>query len=271
MEDILYDYHVGQAVAQLEDETTEQRNLDRTVYMEAVLKKHGVSRADFDSSMVFYYTHAERLEKMYRRVAERLSEEALDLGASEGEVERYASFTIGGDTANVWEGNKTAMLMPYAPFNRMDFRQVADTTWHKGDDVLLNMMVDFMYQSGMKNAVVCVNVRLDNDSVISRASYISVSGVSQLRLMTDDERTVKEVYGYVYLGKGNDQSSTLKLMFLKDIQLIRIHKQKPVEPARDSRKDSVAVKRDSAVVGRDSLLHSKDTLRRLKDTVTVKH
>lgn len=224
MEDILYDYHIGQAIAQLEDGSMEQRNFDRTVYLAAVLKKHGVTRADFDSSLVYYYTRSDRFRKMYKRVADRLSDEALSLGASEGEVERFATLSMNGDTANVWAGNRTAMLIPYAPYNRLSFHQKADTTFHKGDSFMLNLMVDFMYQTGTKDAVACLTARLENDSIISRVNHVSVSGVNQLRLNVDDSLAVKELYGYFYLGKGNDQSSTLKLMFINNIQLIRFHR-----------------------------------------------
>ena len=227
MEDILYDYHIGQAMAQMEDGSLEQRNFDRTLNMAAVLKKHGVTKAEFDSSLVYYYTRAERFQQIYKRVAERLSDEALNLGASDGEVERYATLSMNGDTADIWAGNRTAVLMPYAPNSRQTFRQKADTTYHKGDSFMLNMMVDFMYQSGTKDAVVCLAARLDNDSVVSRVNHVSVSGINQLRLNIDDDRTVKELYGYFYLGKGNDQSTTLKLMFLRNVQLIRFHKPKP--------------------------------------------
>lgn len=267
MENILYDYHLAQAAAQLEDGVSqEQRNMNRTVNMEAVLKKHGVTKAQFDSSLVFYYTHAERFHKMYQHVANRLSDEALRLGASEGEVERYATVGLNGDTASIWEGNRTMALVPYAPYNRINFRQVADTTYYKGDSFLLNMMVDFMYQTGTKDAVVCLAAKLDNDSVISRVNHISVSGVNQLRLYTDDDRTVKELYGYVYMGKGNDKTATLKLLFLKDIQLIRFHQQKKEKPApQQLPKDSVARVRDSIVTVRDSNVTVKDSNMTVKE------
>ena len=258
MEDILYDYHLGQAVAQLEEGVSmEQRNFDRSVNMAAVLKKHGVTQAEFDSSLVFYYTHSERFEKMYKRVAERLSDEALKLGASEGEVERYATLGQNGDTANVWEGNRTAVLIPYAPYNRVNFRQECDTTYHQGDTFLFNLMADFMYQSGTRDAVVCLAARLDNDSVVSRVNHISVSGINQLRLNIDEDRSVKELYGYFYLGKGNDKSATLKLMFLKDIRLIRFHQQRKENPVPK------ALPRDSIGLVRDSSL----TRQRVKDSV----
>lgn len=226
MEDILYDYHIGQAVAQLEDGSVDVRNYDRTLYMAAVLKKHGVTMAEFDSSLVFYYTRSDRFVKMYQRVADRLSKEALSLGASEGEVERFSSLSANGDTANVWSGNRSAVLMPYTPYNLLTFRQEIDTTYHKGDSFLFNLMVDFMYQTGTKDGVACLTARLENDSIISRVNHVTVSGNNQLRLNIDDSLAVKELYGYFYLGKGSDQSSTLKLMFLKNIQLIRFHKRK---------------------------------------------
>ena len=244
MEDILYDYHIGQAAAQLEGGSLEQRNFDRTMYMAAVLKKHGVTKAEFDSSLVYYYTRSDRFQVIYKRVAERLSDEALSLGASEGEVERYATLSMNGDTANVWAGNRTAALTPYAPYNRLSFHQNADTTYHKGDSFILNLMVDFMYQTGTKDAVACLAVRLDNDSIVNRVNHISVSGVNQLRLNLDDSLAVKELYGYIYLGKGNDQSSTLKLMFINNIQLIRFHKKIVKQDAQVDANPNQDVKQD---------------------------
>ena len=254
MEDILYDYHLAQSAAQLEDGVnSDERDFNRTVNMAAVLKKHGVTQAEFDSSLVFYYTHAERFQKMYQRVADRLSNEALKFGASEGEVERYATLGLNGDTASIWEGNRTVALIPYAPYNRINFRQEADTTYYKGDSFLLNIMVEFMYQTGTKDAVACLVAKLDNDSVISRVNHISVSGVNQLRLYLDPDRSVKELYGYFYLGKGGDKSATLKLMFLKDIQLIRFHQKKKEEPEKRDlspetlKKDSVGITKDTVI------------------------
>lgn len=240
MEDILYDYHIGQSIAQMEDgATTEKRNFDRMVNMAAVLKKHGVTQAEFDSSLVYYYTRADRFRMMYKDVAERLSNEALKLGASDGEVERYATYSLNGDTADIWEGNRSALLLPYATQNRMNFSQKADTTYHKGDDFMLNILVDFMYQTGSKDAVACLAVKLDNDSIVTRVNHVSVSGVNQIRINIADSISAKEIYGYLYLGKGNDQSSTLKLMFVKDIQLIRFHKPKEQKIEKDLKQERI--------------------------------
>lgn len=232
MEDILYDYHVGKAIAQLEDANREQREYDQVLYLNAVLRKHGVTKADFDSSLVYYYTRADRFEDIYKKVAKRLGDEALNLGASEGEVSRFATLNATGDTANVWEGNSSVLLMPYPPYHRMSFHQKADTTYRKGDSFMLSMMVDFIYQTGSKDGIACLNIRYDNDSIVSRVNHVTVSGLSQLRITNNDTiHAVKDIYGYLYLGRGNDDSSTLKLMFIRNIQLVRFRKQ-GLEPAQ---------------------------------------
>ena len=62
MEDILYDYHVAQALAR-NDGAGGQLDLKKTVYYRAVLQKHGVTEAEFDSTLVYYFSHVDRLRK----------------------------------------------------------------------------------------------------------------------------------------------------------------------------------------------------------------
>ena len=80
MEDILYDFHIAQAMAKEEGPGTDA-DFKKTEYFLAVLKKHGVTQEDFDSSMVYYYSYLPRLKKIYTNVNERLSDEAKTLGA----------------------------------------------------------------------------------------------------------------------------------------------------------------------------------------------
>lgn len=225
MEDILYDYFVSQGMATVPDKTQGPEDYRRDLYFNAVLKKHGITRAEFDSSMVYYYTRADQFVKVYKRVQDRLSEEALNLGASEGEVERYTTLTQNGDTANVWEGDRSMLLVPYAPYSHVQFSQKADTSYHKGDSFMMTFKSDFLYQSGSKDGLLYLALKYDNDSVASSVVRFSVSGNSQLRFNACDNR-VKEISGYFYLGEGYEKSPDLKLLFLTNIQLVRFHKKK---------------------------------------------
>ena len=248
MEDILYDYYVSQGIASVPGQNVGNEDYKRDLYFNAVLKKHHVTKADFDSSLVYYYTRADRFVNICRNVQDRLSQDALDLGASEGEVERFTTQSLTGDTANVWEGNRSVMLIPYAPYNRLQFVQKADTSYYKGDSFMLAFKTDFLYQGGSKDALAYLAMKYENDSIATQVIHFSVSGNTQLRISACDLK-VKEVMGFFYLGEGYEKSTDLKLLFLTDIQLIRFHKkesdksQKPV--LETSKSDSTKMVPDS--------------------------
>ena len=54
MTDILYDYHLALAMAHMDDNGDKGQSL---AYREAVLRKHDVTSAEFDSSMVYYASY----------------------------------------------------------------------------------------------------------------------------------------------------------------------------------------------------------------------
>ena len=77
MEEILYDYHIAQAMSR--NSVGSEADLNKQVYLDAVLKKYGISEADFDSSLVYYYSRADRFKEIYSHVSERLNDEAKAL------------------------------------------------------------------------------------------------------------------------------------------------------------------------------------------------
>ncbi|MCR4602135.1 MAG: DUF4296 domain-containing protein [Prevotella sp.] len=257
MEDILVDYYMAKALAQHDRDAGKTANsYDYTfaLYTDAVLKKHGITQADFDSSLVYYFTRADRFESVLKRVSERLEDEALNMGASEGEIGKYASYNATGDTANVWADRTTALLLPTPPYNRWEFAIEADSTYRCGDALMMMFVSDYMYQTGTKDGMVYVAVEYE-DTIVSRNLHFSVSGVSQLRVPEDTTKIIKGVKGFFYLGGGNDVSTSTRLLFLNNVQLIRFH----TKPAEYESKDSIT--RDSiggqfptdTISGRDSL------------------
>ena len=224
MEDILYDYHIAQAMADIDGDEEDKSDYYRTLYFAAVLEKHGVTKAEFDSSLTYYYVRADRFSEMYKNVAERLGKEALSLGASEGEVAHYSKLVSGSDTTDVWVGQLSAMLVPYPPYNHIDFEQKADTSFRKGDSFIFMLYTDFIYQSGVRNAEACITMRYDNDTVVSRAFNLSSSGINQIRIPELVGRQVKEIKGFFYLEPEKETTTALKLMAIKNIQLIKFRK-----------------------------------------------
>lgn len=227
MEDILYDYFVSQGMAREEDDGGRVMDYRRELYFDAVLKKYDVTRAEFDSSLVYYYTRADRFVKIWKNVQDRLGEAAIDYGASAGEVETFTARSLTGDTANIWNGVFSQALVPYAPYNRLQYSIQADTAFRKGDSFMLTWYSNFLYQSGSKDAVAYMAIRYKNDSIASQTVHFSTDGFSQLRMDGCDE-PVKEVKGFVYLGQGYETTSAMRMLILSNIQLIRFHKKADV-------------------------------------------
>ena len=80
MENLLYDYHRAQSMADSKDSADYKLRL----YTDAVLAKYDLSHDDFDSIMKWYSRHADKLYKVYEKVNQRLDNEA--------QVSKFAGF-----------------------------------------------------------------------------------------------------------------------------------------------------------------------------------
>ena len=236
MEKILYDYHLLDAYTQM---GARQDGVMFLASHDAILKKHGVTQAEFDSSMVYYYRYTERLHKIYENIAKRFSEESKSLG---GNVNDYAALSAKGDTANIWQGNRSEILLPKPPHNKLSFAIKADTSFHQGDRILLNFKSQFIFQDGTKNAVATLSVRFRNDSIATQIQNFSSNGYTSVRIDAPEKVGIKEIRGYVSLiNHLNDKSQTYKLLSIYDIQLIRMHVSSThLEPGTERADDGMA-------------------------------
>lgn len=250
MTDILYDYHLALAMAHMDDNGDKGQSL---AYREAVLRKHDVTSAEFDSSMVYYMRHTELLEDVYKDLADRYNNEITAMGGSAKEGGEFANLSATGDTANVWNLATSMVFMPVKPFNSTSFNIKVDSTFHKGDRLMLDFDAQFIYQDGMRNGVAMLAVQFGNDSIAQRTIMIQSTQHYSVELSDDDSLGIKSVKGYFMLmngdnGTGVSSQTTLKLMFLEHIKLIRMHPQKPVAaPAGSSPSvSSDSLRKDSA-------------------------
>lgn len=250
MTDILYDYHLALAMAHMDDNGDKGQSL---AYREAVLRKHDVTSAEFDSSMVYYMRHTELLEDVYKDLTDRYNNEITAMGGSAKEGGEFANLSATGDTANVWNLATSMVFMPVQPFNSTSFDIKVDSTFHKGDRLMLDFDAQFIYQDGMRNGVAMLAVQFGNDSIAQRTIMIQSTQHYSVELSDADSLGIKSVKGYFMLmnddnGTGVSSQTTLKLMFLEHIKLIRMHPQKPVAaPAGSSSSaSSDSLRKDSA-------------------------
>lgn len=238
MEEVLFDYHLAQAMAEVGD----SMELRRYLYVQSVFRKHRITEAQFDSSMVWYSAHASYLHDIYQRLGERFDAESRVLGIGTGPVDMYAGLTNSGDTANIWAERDFYLLKPDEGVNRMTFVMEADTTFRPGDSFLWRFTPRFVYKEGLHEAYAALVVRLSNDSVVSVLHRLSGNYLAELPVRPKGDWEVKEVSGFVYVPAA-EAASTYRMLVIDKPALVRFHKKKAAEATTLSKADSL--QRDS--------------------------
>ena len=265
LEDILYDYHL--ALAMSRQKGGSDLDFNRSLYFQSVLKKHEVTEAEFDSSLVYYYSHAYRLKDIYSKVNQRLNDEAVSLGVAVGDINRYSQYSTTGDTANIWTLHTDLLLIPCPTMNRYDFTIKVDSTFKRGDSFMFQFMSDFIWQNGSKDVTVCFVSKYEGDSIIQTVNHITVPGLAQVRMPVYREKKLKEMKGFIYLSGGDDDSNTRKLLFVNQIQLIRFHDNSIVDDETTNDKttneepNTTAPAKDSVQRGDNASGQHSDTVR----------
>ena len=247
MEDILYDYHIAMGMIDEPDSNDYQKRLTEV----SVLNKYGVTEAEFDSSLVYYTRHADSFQKIYENLSKRLNDEAVSLGASAIDVEHFGENAASGDTTNVWKGVSSYVLSTIVPYNVESFYLKADTSYRSGDRIILSFNTQFLFQDGYKDGVAMLAVRYSNDSVASQTIHVSESRRYDLTVSNDKMLDIKDIRGFFCLQNPAESSqSTLKLLFVTDIRLVRYHVS-----------DKVPIKENADVPTADSIaLPEKNTI-----------
>lgn len=233
LEDILYEYHLARAMS---DQGGGDK--DMVAYKAAILNKYGYTEAELDSSMYYYVRHTKLMRTVYEHLSDRLSKEALALGASANDIRKYGSGDLSGDTANVWTGQRSIVLMPGKATCLSTYEVKVDTSFHAGDKLSLDFSGQFIYQEGVRDGIAVMAVRFANDSVAQSVCHVSSASNYSLTITDTKRLGIKSIKGFFMLNNKGETQTTLRLLFIDGIRLIRMH-QKPLPQTDNTAKDSV--------------------------------
>ena len=223
MERVLYDYHLAQGMAETipydGGRSIEQMRYE---YQQAVFRKHGITEAEFDSSLVYYCSDLTRMNRIYSRLNDRLQREADALGVAIGPRDVFAGLSAEGDTANVWRDRPLFVIKSQVMDNLQSWEQECDSTWQPGDDVLWRfntMKISHSHQTDVYADLVIV---YSNDSV--RSQLMSVGGREKAELRIDNPRdwTPRLVTGHIF-SPIETKTEERHYFFILQPSLIRFH------------------------------------------------
>lgn len=219
MEQVLYDYHLAQAVSQ---DLPASDKYKTKAYIDWSYQKNGITKEQLDRSLVWYTRYPKELAKIYKRLSNRVDREYKIASRDLSRIEKK-SFTIqSGDSVDLWYMGRTALLNGSVYMNKVTYNIVWDTTFHKGDTVSLNMHGLFAsVDSGVpQHAYISLSAYYE-DSVSTVDTMLWNSSHVALSVVLDSVIDFRSISGSVnYLDSTDNRDGVL---VLSGMELMRYH------------------------------------------------
>ncbi len=231
MKELLYDYHLMQA---LSGELSTAERYKAKLYEQYVFEKHGVTEAEFDSSLAWYMRNTIELEAIYKELNSRMTKEKEWYITQRTPNSEKEKITEAGDSVNIWRERRLYRLTTLPLVNRMKFVIPSDSNFHANDSLIWSLTTLFIGDSIRSQAIMSLSITLDNDSIVGRHKMITHNDRYNLSYANDSTRKIRDVSGYVYHypkyynvkdtvipESRSDDSYTL---IVSNIDLVRIHR-----------------------------------------------
>ncbi|MBR4160618.1 MAG: DUF4296 domain-containing protein [Bacteroidaceae bacterium] len=199
LEDVLIDYQLALAMAEVQSGDMQE---NRYVLTQSVLKKHGLTEADLDTSLLYWCRHSEKMVKICDRVTERITYMAETQGVERQEKNPYSFLTNEGDTANVWNFREGVVLIPNIVDNIYSFSIDADSTYRPGDNFLWAFKTQFLSSDNDNEAYALFSVQFENDSIVGTSLRISSNKQVEIRLncpVKYQATPIRSINGTIYI------------------------------------------------------------------------
>ena len=232
MENVLYDFHIAKALG---EDIPYGESYKRVLYIESVYKKHGITQADFDTSMVWYARHPDVLTKVYEKVNQRLKSQRDGINHLIALRDNKPKESLPGDSIDVWIWQHVYELTGMPLDNKIAFILPVDTNFKDRDT--LKWTVRFRFNNGKPDSVLAplmaMQILYDKDT-INDLLKIKEPITETLTLTADTFGKIKEVRGFIYY----PMEKTVQSLLVDQISLMRYH---ATDTLFNVKKDSIAV------------------------------
>lgn len=215
MESVLYDYHLVLGISSTLNATEEYK---KQSYKNYLFKKHRITEAQFDSSMVWYTRHSQELATIYQNLDKRFSREKMTLN-NQLQDRHIDVTTQSGDTVNLWNRYPLYWLTGAPMNNNIYFDMRADSNFWAMDAFLWKADITFL-KAG--KVTMGLNVRFKNDSVIGNTLTITQSGTNSIYLPTDSTSEIRDINGFIHVYK--DSTFQEPSVIINNLSLTKYHK-----------------------------------------------
>ena len=219
MEKVLYDYHIAKAMGENLDYNEQYK---RTLYLNAVFKKHNITQAQFDTTMAWYARHPEVVNEVYDIVRERLMASRENYNHLVSLRDGKPTRSKAGDSIDVWIWDRIHMLSGMPLDNKLMFTLPSDDNYQASDTIKWTVGFKFLSEQLVdttKRPIMAMQVAYAKDTIVSALCRIDSSQVAQLVLQADTLGDIKELRGFIYYPTNQPKHTLL----IDSVSLMRYH------------------------------------------------
>ncbi len=227
MEKVLYDYHIAKAMGENLDYNEQYK---RTLYLNAVFKKHNITQAQFDTTMAWYARHPEVVNEVYDIVRERLMASRENYNHLVSLRDGKPTKSKAGDSIDVWIWDRIHMLSGMPLDNKLMFTLPSDDNFQANDTIKWTVGFKFLSEQLVdttKRPIMAMQVAYAKDTIVSALCRIDSSQVTQLVLQADTLGDIKELRGFIYYPTNQPKHTLL----IDSVSLMRYHQTNDSIPA----------------------------------------
>ena len=219
MEQFLYDFHMAQAISQ---ELPRDEKYTTAAYVEWAYRHNGITREQFETSLVWYTRYPKEFTRIYKRLSNRIDDEYKALSRSLAQIEKKSVSIESGDSVDLWYMDRTSLLNTSAYMNKLTYKISSDTTFHPGDTLRLSLQGTFVSVDTVVPAYAYISLSAYYaDSISTADTVLNENGRIELSINLDKEKKFTSISGSVsYLDSTDNRNS---LLILSGMELMRYH------------------------------------------------
>ena len=224
MVDVLTDVHRSEGLLELQanNGSTQNEEYKRSV-MAAVLVKHDVSRAQYDSSLVWYGQNLKYLVKVYTKVQKNINDDIEYWERIEDESKSEFSVSEAGDSVQIWTVDDYLMFNEQKLFSFRLWEIKSDSNYVAGDSIKWHIRVPHIPASHYLVATLSLNYSEEDSIEIYNTVVMRRDTSIELTCASDTSKVFESLFASLTLLKDsinvNDDCA-----FVDSLSMIRLRK-----------------------------------------------
>ena len=211
---VLYDMLIAEAIVETMPDSFPVSD-DRQALFDAVFRKHKITQADYDSSLIWYGKNMDLYVAIHRLVLR-------DVNANLSAMDQIKPSAISGDISDhdsidIWVYPRFAIFKPERVFNTLTFDIRPETPYSSGSSYVFGVSLWGITPDLKHKPKIHISAVLA-DTIISVNKDVTGDGYFEATVRTVATKQVRRVYGYILM---NDAEASYHAIFLKNIRLMK--------------------------------------------------